>query len=518
MSTSTSSTNYPSPAPAAPAARTKPGHWVLLVFGVLLTLIGLALTAAGAFALSVDSAQRDGQYLTGETESVQTTGYAFVSPSVVIDPADTGGPQLPPPGELASVRVRVTPMVPDQEIFLGVGPAGEVSDYLQDVPHSSLGDVSWKGAGPDGNSLSWSGDNSREGEDGTRVTEGSRAPADPAAQDFWVESASGAGTREITWDLAEGQWSLVVMNADASRPVWVDIQPGVRSDLAETVVGPVGTGLLPAGLIGLVLGILLLLLGAAGLGRGIDPARTGQAANPLASTVHPVRLTGVLDPPLSRGLWLIKWLLAIPHYIILALLVFAQLITTIAAGIAILITGRYPRSWFLFSEGVLRWSWRVGFYSYSALGTDRYPPFTLAPADYPAQLTVAYPERLSRGLVLVKWWLLAIPHLLIVGILTGGGGVGWMTFSNQDGSAGTGTSAPSLLGLLVLIAAVMLLFTARYRAGIFALIMGINRWVYRVMAYVLLLRDDYPPFRLDQGPHEPTSVDLPGEDPGPGGR
>jgi hypothetical protein len=136
-----------------------------------------------------------------------------------------------------------------------------------------------------------------------------------------------------------------------------------------------------------------------------------------SSASSPVRLTGELDPNLSRWLWLVKMFLAIPHYLVLALLLTAFVITTVVAGIAILFTGRYPRPLFDFNMGVLRWNWRVGFYVYAALGTDRYPPFSLARAEYPADLDVAYPERLSRGLVLIKSWLLAFPHLIIVGLI-----------------------------------------------------------------------------------------------------
>lgn len=214
---------------------------------------------------------------------------------------------------------------------------------------------------------------------------------------------------------------------------------------------------------------------------------------------YPVRVEATLDEPLSRGLWLVKWLLAIPHYVVLAFLWFAYPFVTIAAFFAILVTGRYPRSLFAFTSGVLRWSWRVQYYSYAGLGTDRYPPFTFADVpDYPARLEIAYPERLSRGLVLVKWWLLAIPHFVIIGVFAGGGS--WLMFGNGDGSdGGFDWAAGGLVGVLVLVAGVVLLFTGRYPRPIFDFVLGMDRWVLRVAAYVSLMTDEYPPFRLDMG-------------------
>lgn len=62
-----------------------------------------------------------------------------------------------------------------------------------------------------------------------------------------------------------------------------------------------------------------------------------------------------------------------------------------------------------------------------------------------------------------------------------------------------------MLGALIVIAAIALLFTGRYLPGVFDFVMGIDRWVFRTLVYVALLRDDYPPFRLDQGAKEPAS-------------
>ena len=204
---------------------------------------------------------------------------------------------------------------------------------------------------------------------------------------------------------------------------------------------------------------------------------------------YPVSVEGSLDEPLSRWRWLVKWLLALPHIALLLFLWIGFVLASFGAFWVLLFTGRYPRAIFDYNVRVLRWTWRVAFYATSALGTDRYPPFHGRPdAAYPAQLEIAYPEQQRRGFALIGWWLAGIPQYAIAALL---GGSVFSCFHD-------------VIGVLVIVAGLVLLVTARYPRELFEFIVGLNRYVLRVVAYAAFMTPEYPPFRLNDA--TPTTV------------
>ncbi len=486
----------------------KVGRLILIIIGSLIGLTGFGVLSAGGVLLWAHETQRDASgYFRTSTERLQTPTYGFTSREVDLG-SDPGGHVWFVGDDLATVRLRAA-RADGGPVFVGIATSSDVEQYLANVAHAEITNASFHSA------------NFRDADVTTVPVAGTATPGPPSEQSFWVASASGTGTRSVTWKVASGAYSAVVMNADGSRPVAVDASVGVKLNWLLALA----VGLLIGGFVVLAIGVALIVIGAVGLhrepaaGEDTAPASGAVTGGPPQPGTYPVRLDGRLEDGLSRWLWLVKAILLIPHFLILLFLWIAFGALTFIAFFAILFTGRYPRGMFDFNVGVLRWSWRVAFYSYSALGTDRYPPFSMEDdPSYPARLAVDYPARLSRGLVLVKWWLLAIPQYVIVAVFAGG----WWGVHRGPGPENyAGASAGGgLIGILVVFAGIALLFTAAYPAGLFSFVMGMNRWVTRVAVYAALMRDEYPPFRLDAGGDDPgtpaAAISAPAHEPDDG--
>ncbi len=447
------------------------GKVVMAVIGGFLALIGLAVMVGGGalmWAWGVD--RDDGGFFTSPSIGLSSSGHAVVSEEISLG-ARPG--EVLPTGRFGTVRLEVAS---DEAAFVGIGPVADVDAFLDDVAHDEVRRITDVGAV-------------------YRDVPGESPPSPPGDATFWAASAEGSGAITLDWEVESGRWAVVFMNADGSEGVAVDVAAGVTT----AWLLPVAIGLLVGGILVAGLGAALLVVGL------VAPTseRAGTAVPASGTLTYPVLVEGGIDPGLSRWQWLFKWFLAIPHYVVLAFLWFAFVVGTFIAFWGILFTGRYPRGIFDFNVGVLRWSWRVAFYTAGVLATDQYPPFTLADVDYPARLDVEYPESLSRGLALVKWWLLAIPHYLIVGIFTSG--LVWYTTELDAAGEPILQTGGGLISILAFIAVIVLLFTGRYPQGLFDLLMGLHRWVFRVAAYASLMRDEYPPFRLDTGGDEPRS-------------
>jgi hypothetical protein len=193
-------------------------------------------------------------------------------------------------------------------------------------------------------------------------------------------------------------------------------------------------------------------------------------ANPAGpvSPNFPARMEITYPEQLNRWLPLIKWLLVLPHMVVLFFVGIGAFFVAIYGFFAVVFTGHWPRGAFEYLVGTARWVYRV--IAYLHLMTDAYPPFSLADdPDYPLRLTVDYPEHIANWRPLVQW-LLVIPYLWIAGVLY------WLT------------------GVLTIVAFFTILFTKQIPRGVFELMVPGLRWNVRGNAYAYFMSERYPPF------------------------
>jgi hypothetical protein len=191
---------------------------------------------------------------------------------------------------------------------------------------------------------------------------------------------------------------------------------------------------------------------------------------PALKPPHPVAFDVAYPEHLSRIKIFFKIFLAIPQLIVLYLLFIPLGVLTFLAWFAILFTGRYPKGFFDFTSGVLRWMANVT--AYCVLLRDEYPPFSWEPGVYPLQLDIPYPERLSRLRLFFRIFAV-VPNQFV------------FYFVQQ---AALFTTFLSWFAIL---------FTGRYPRGLFKFSVGTLRWYERQAAYIYLLRDEYPPYSIN---------------------
>ncbi len=236
------------PAPTRP--RMGAGRVVALVLGLLVLLLAAGLMAGGGGLLWADRAERtDGRPLSNE-ETLSAPGHALVSERIDLS---TGADWVPLSAALGSVRFEAAATDPGTETFVGIAPIAAAGAYLGDVERTVIDDLGIDS--PDQRNLPGGG------------------PAGlPADQPFWTAQVSGTGTQELTWVPAEGDWMLVVMNADGSAGISVESRIGATFPALDGL----GWSLLIAGLVCLVVGALVMALAAR------RPAGQGGPAHPVA--------------------------------------------------------------------------------------------------------------------------------------------------------------------------------------------------------------------------------------------
>ncbi len=235
------------------------GKIVALVAGILMVLVALAVLVPGSVLLGIYGTQRDSDgFFQTSSRVLSSNGSALSTPDVDLNMGPLVGDWLPT-GDRAALRVEATSSR-DGSLFVGIGPSRDVIGYLEGVDYDEVTDFGWGWR-----SVSY------------RHMDGAVSATPPGDQDFWVAEKEGRDTLTLDWDIQDGSWTAVVMNADGSAPVRAEVSLGARFD----ILLPIGIGLVVGGVILLAVGILLIVIGAR---RSPAPAQTGGMAPPSAAS------------------------------------------------------------------------------------------------------------------------------------------------------------------------------------------------------------------------------------------
>ncbi len=210
------------------------GRIVALVIGVLLLLPGLGLVGGGGALLWADWTSRSDGFVVSPDEVFTSQGYALVSERIDLR---TDADWLPISAALGTARVEVTAPGQD-EVFVGIAPVADATAYLGGVQRTVIDDLGFDQSASRAQDLP-----------------GDAPAAPPTDQDFWAAQATGPGTQQLTWEPADGDWMLVIMNADGAAGLQVEGRVGAEFP----ALGGIAWGLLIGGVLLTAVAILLLV-------------------------------------------------------------------------------------------------------------------------------------------------------------------------------------------------------------------------------------------------------------------
>jgi uncharacterized membrane protein len=229
----------------------RPAKIVAIVIGALLILVGIGVLTPGIIVLSINGSYKDSSgFFSTSDRALSSSGYALVTPDVKLN---IGSGDWIPGGGLVQIRATSSGTAP---VFIGIGPTDQVNAYLSGVAYDEVTNLGWFSS-----SVQY------------RHYDGGAPSAPPGQQTFWVAKEEGQGTQTVQWNVHSGDWTAVVMNADATAPVEADVSLGARLGFLL----PLGIGLTVAGVVLLAVGIVLVVLGARRSRPPLQPGYPGGA-------------------------------------------------------------------------------------------------------------------------------------------------------------------------------------------------------------------------------------------------